>query len=207
MKAEKRTDKFIVSFDEADDIAVSTVQIADFGLYSGRELTNDEYQELKSALGLASCKARAMRILGSVTLSEREMERRLISKGEAAEDARAAVEWLKEIGMIDDTRYAASITGHYSGKGYGPARIKDELFKRGIPRGISEEAMSGVENDYEAAEEYIAKKLKGSTEKEDVRSAVNALYRRGFSYDDARAAVSGYMERTAAEGNIKADDT
>ena len=203
-KSAKRADKFVVSFDSGDEITVSAAHIADFGLYSGREFSEDEYSELISTIEMSASKARAIRILGSRSLSAKEVERRLESKGESAETAGATVEWLKENGLINDTEYAASIVSHYLAKGYGPARVKDELYRRGIPRETSEAALSGLDlsGSENAAYDYIEKKLRGSTDKDDLRKVTNALYRRGFNYDDARAAVRKYVENIGDKCDI-----
>jgi SOS response regulatory protein OraA/RecX len=46
----------------------------------------------------------------------------------------------------------------------------------------------------EAAYEFLVKKLRGSGDKDDLRRATDALLRRGFSYEEARAAVRSYIE-------------
>ena len=195
-KSEKNKEFFVVSFENESNIKVSTAQIADFGLYSGREFTTEEYKELINAIALSSSKTRALRILGNRSLSARDMEKRLTEKGGSVDAARETVEWLIETGMINDTEYASSIVKHYSVKGYGPARIKDELYKRGIPREMWDDAIGGLEDgtQEEAAVEFIRQKLKGGREKDDVRSVKNALCRRGFSYEDAGTAVRRYLE-------------
>ena len=145
---------------------------------------------------IESIKKRALRILGSRNYSEQEMYKRLVSKGEAEEDAAETVKWLVELGYIDDSSYATLIVSHYIHKGYGEARVKEELFKRGIPRDLWDEKLA-VLNDSQtndAAFEFLSKKLRGSVDKDDLRHATDALVRRGFSYEDARAAVSRYLE-------------
>jgi len=145
---------------------------------------------------LESAKRRALKILGSRQMSAEDMYKRLISKGETEEDAAETVSWLERMGAIDDVRYAESICLHYSGKGYGLTRIKDELFKRGIPRQLWDEALTAVEETEmdDAAVEFLHKKLRGSVEKDDIRRATDALCRRGYSYEDARMAVKRYIE-------------
>ena len=137
---------------------------------------------------------RALRILGSRRLSSQEMEKRLVAKGETPEAARETVKWMEDIGVVDDVDYASAIVRHYSGKGYGTARIRDELFKRGIPRDLWDDALSGSDDPLEAACEFLEKKLRGSNDKDDLRRAADALCRRGFSYEDARRAVKAYLE-------------
>jgi len=193
-------DKYSVLFEEGTVLKVSAVQIADFGIYTGKELEEAEYEELREGLEQSSSKARALRILGSRSLSAKDMERRLISKGESAETAQITVGWLEKIGAIDDEEYAASIVSHYSAKGYGIARIRDELFRRGISRDLWDKALSGIENMEEAADEFLEKKLKGSNDKDDLRRATDALCRRGFSYEEARSAVKRYLENLGDRG-------
>jgi len=143
-----------------------------------------------------STKKRALKILGSRNFSEAEMIRRLTGKGESREDAEGAVRWLVELGYINDSDYATLIVRHYSGKGFGEARIRDELYKRGIPRDLWDEKLDELEKaeSNDAALEFLKKKLRGSDDKDDLRRASDALVRRGFGYNDARAAITRYLE-------------
>jgi len=145
---------------------------------------------------LESTKKRALKILGSRNFSEQEMLKRLTSKGETEENSAEAVRWLVELGYINDPDYATLIVRHYSAKGYGVARVRDELFKRGIPRDLWDEKLDEISGEEmeDAAFEFLKKKLKGSEDKDDLRRASDALVRRGFSFDDARAAVNRYLE-------------
>jgi len=192
-RSEKRSDRFILIFDDGTEIRVSASQIADFGLYSGKELTQEEYSELREGLKLSSSRARAVRMLGSRNLSAREIERRLIGKGESAETAHCTVEWLEDIGAINDTEYAAAIVKHYSGKGYGAARIRDELFRRGIPRDLWDDALVSYDGMEDAAYGFLEKKLRGSCDPDDLRRATDSLCRRGFRYEEAKDAVRRYV--------------
>ena len=193
-KLERVSDRYIVLFDNGAEIKVSSGQIAEYGVYSGRELSDDDYSELCKDLELGSSKARALRILGSRSMSAREMEKRLVNKGESAETARRTVEWLEDIGAVNDMEYAGSIANHYYSKGYGFARIKDELYKRGIEREMWEEALSGIGEPEDAAFDFIVKKLRGTVDKGELQRMANMLCTRGFSYGEARTAVNRYIE-------------
>jgi len=150
---------------------------------------------------------RAIRILGSRQMSSQAMERRLISKGETTDAARETVQWLEDIGAVNDAEYAASIVTYYSTKGYGLARIRNELFKRGIARDMWDDALAIIQEDEndDAVFQFLEKKLRGaklrdapglsgSLDKNEVRRATDALIRRGFSYEEARSAVGKYLE-------------
>ena len=152
--------------------------------------------ESEEEKALQSAKSRALKILGNRQMSAQDMQKRLIQKGESEENTVMTIEWLERIGAINDVHFSHAICGHYSAKGYGVARIKDELFKRGIPRELWDEALAAIEKAEMdgAAAGFLRKKLRGSREKDDIRRAVDALCRRGFSYEDARLAVAKYLE-------------
>ena len=202
IKREKdKQDRYLVQFDDGAEIAVTAAQIADQGIYTGRELTEEDYVELIESLEISTAKKKALQILGSRMLSKREIEKRLSSKGVTAETAQTVTDWLEGIGAINDREYAKSIADYYSAKGYGTARIRDELFKRGINRDLWDDAMVEISEENDAAQPYISKKLKGSIDKEDLRRATDALCRRGFSFEEARTAVKRYVE-AIEEGEV-----
>jgi regulatory protein len=148
---------------------------------------------------LGAAKACALRILGKRALSAREMENRLKSKGESEEIAARIVEWLVNIGLVNDEEYAESIVSHYCAKGYGPAKIRNELFRRGIEREMWDEVMNGAADTESAVYDYLNKRLKGSRESDDLRKAHAALCARGFSYSDAHEAINRYLESVEEE--------
>ena len=159
------------------------------------ESTKMDDLELTKMDNLESTKKRALRILGNRNFSEREMQRRLISKGETQENADETVRWLVELGYINDTDYAGLIVRHYSDRGYGISRIRDELYKRGIPRDLWDEKLAVLDESEisEASLEFLRKKLGESRDKDDLRRAADSLVRRGFSYDGARAVINRYL--------------
>ena len=191
-----KNDRISVVFEDGSEIKTGATEVADFGLYPGRQLADDEYSELLCDLELRSSKARAIRILGNRSLSAREIEKRLGSKGVSEEAAAKTVEWLEDVGIVNDEEYALSIVKHYSSKGYGRARIRDELFKRGIGREMWDSALLTLEelDMAEKAYEYLSKKLGGSRDPQDVRRTADALCRRGFSYEESRTAIKRYIE-------------
>jgi len=193
-RSEKSADRFTVLFENGKTVKVRAAQIADFGLFSGLELSEDDYMQLIEGLELSHAKARAVRILGSRMFSTQEVEKRLVNKGESEEAASMAARWLENIGAINDKEFAESIVRHYSSKGYGQARIRDEMYRRGIPRDMWDDALGELEGQDDAALLFLRKKLKGSSDKDDLRRAADALSRRGFSYEEARAAVRAYTE-------------
>ena len=194
-EAENKMGRFLVAFGDDTTVAVSTAQIADFGLYAGRELTDEEHSRLLKDLNLSAAKAGAVRMLGNRSLSAGEIKRKIMSKGGSEETARETVDWLEETGLVNDEQYAQSIASHYYSKGYGPARVRDELYRRGIPREFWDAVVDmSDETDLEAsADGFLRKKLGGSSDPGDIRRAAAALVRKGFSYEQANSAVKRYQ--------------
>ena len=145
---------------------------------------------------LADAKMRVMRMLGKRALSSKEIEKRLLAKGDSQQTAKQVVEWLEATGMIDDTEYAHAIVRHYQAKGYGIARIKEELYSRGLESDVRNEAIEELDTTktQDAIQRFLEKKLKGSKDKADLRSAEQALCRRGYNYGQARSAINTYLE-------------
>ena len=195
---EKISDTPESAFDSPEKIADSPKSAFDLP-----ERISDTPESASDSPDRSRTRTRAMRILGNRQMSSQSMERRLISKGEPEEAARETVQWLEDMGALSDADYAAEIVRYYSSKGYGLARIKDELYRRGIPRDLWDDALAyqtGAETD-EAVSQFLEKKLRGyhgdtdpALWKKELRRAAEALCRRGFSYEEARTAVNKYLE-------------
>ena len=77
---------------------------------------------------------RAGNILSYHALSAAQLYDRLVEKGESEEDAAAVVAKLLQLGYLNDLEYARMLLRQGIGKGYGPARLRQELRKRGVPK-------------------------------------------------------------------------
>jgi regulatory protein len=88
------------------------------------------------------------------------------------------------------------VVRHYMAKGYGPGRIKTELNRRGVPRQLWDEALEQLPEDTEMIDRLLAAKLRGRdlSDRAQWDKAANALFRRGYSWSDIRAAVERYRQ-------------
>ena len=59
-------------------------------------------------------------------------------------------------------KYARTVVRHYATKGYGPRKIRDELYRRGVPREYWEEAMEERETDEDQVVKLARQKLRGA---------------------------------------------
>jgi len=194
-RSEKNPEVFYAEFENGERLRVNVALIADYSLYTGRELDGDEYGALAASAGEASAKARALRILGKRNMSRREITERLLQKGESGETAEKTADWLQNIGAVNDAEYASLIVRHYISRGYGRMRVQDELYRRGIGRELWEDALTELPEADDRAYTLLVNKLGGKTpDPASLKRASDALYRRGFTWDEIKSAVERYKD-------------
>jgi len=194
-KSQKVADRWYAELENGETIRVSLAIVADYSLYKGRELTDDELSALRDVAAESGAKSRALRMLGTRQMSRRELVDKLTQKGETEENAAAAADFMERIGAVNDEEYSKAIVRHYSKKGYGAARIKQELSRRGIPRELWDEALCELPEGDEAIDALIARKLAGrEPDKREVKRLTDMLLRRGFSWGQIKAALGRYDE-------------
>ena len=90
---------------------------------------------------------------------------------------------------MNDREYAAVLARHYGGMGYGPARVREKLYEKGVPRELWEEALEELPEDGGQVDAFLRSKLRGRTpDEKEKRRLTNALLRRGFPWGEVKAA-------------------
>lgn len=196
-KSERKKGRFLVRLEDGDILRVTEEELLRFGLRAGLELDGETLEAVKASVKASSAKAAAANMIGSRALSKKELTKRLIKKGNDEADAQAAADWLEDIGAVDDAGYAAALVRHYGGKGYGAARVKEELRRRGVDRELWDEALEEMPETAEILDRLIQKKCKGDlSDPKEKKRVSDALMRRGFNWGDVRAAMGRYAEMT-----------
>lgn len=187
--------RWYAELEDGVSIRADINMIADFSLYVGRELSDEELEELKAAEERLTAKERALRLLENRQMSRKELTDKLTRKGESAEAAEAVAELMERVGAIDDREYARTVVRHYARKGYGVGRIKSELIRRGIDRELWEEALSEMPETDDTLDTLIQNKLRGrEPDKNEVKKLTDMLLRRGFSWGEIKGALGRYDE-------------
>ncbi len=173
-----------------ESFTVSLNIVADFSLYSGRELNDEEHRALSSEAGFDACYQRALRILSATAISERALFERLVMKGESEENAARAVSVLLDRHFLNDAELAKSVVRSCAAKGYGSRRIRDELYKRQIPKEYWDEALLELPEQDDTIDRLLASKLRSEEpDMKEIKKATDFLIRRGFSYGQIREAL------------------
>ena len=182
--------RWLVMLEDGSILRVGENEILEYALYQGKELTPEEGEALVAGARRSGLKEKAMGLLTRKPVSRRELERKLTEWEASEEEIGAICDRLEELGFLDDRRYAARVVAHYSAKHYGPRKLRDELYRRGIPRELWEEAMEERGDNAEAIDAFLEKKLKGSTDPKDLKKASDALARRGYGWSEIREGLN-----------------
>ena len=195
LKPSKRVrDRWLAVLEDGSNLRLSRNQIADFALYAGRELPDEEADRLLEAIANENFRSYALRVVTDTPKSRKMLLKILEEKNCQPEQAEKIADWLEDIGLLNDGRYAADVVELYVRKGYGKRKIRDELYRRGVPRELWDEALAQIEeeNNASAIDAFLEKKLKGSHDPKDVKRASDALTRRGFAWPEISDALRRY---------------
>ena len=190
-----RGGRYTVTLDDGRRLWLEQAAVGEFALYPGRELTAEELDQIRAANQRASAKARAVRIISATNVSKKDLERRLVQKGETPELASEAVQWLTELNLLDDLETARQLAQSAARKGYGAARIRQILYQKGIDRQLWDEAMEELPEPDDAIDRFLQSRFKGEKPDErETKRAVDALLRRGHRWADIRSAMARYTD-------------
>ena len=179
-----------MKFSDESSMRLYRQTVEDFGLYTGKELSDDEMTELRNAAGQMSAKMRAVRIVSATSVSKKDLQQRLVQKGEDPTQARKAVEWMSDLNLLDDARVAEQVVTRCISKGYGLARAKQALYEKKVPKEYWDDALKDYPDQQEKIEDFLASRLDAHSDAKEIKKAIDALLRRGHSYGTIRRALN-----------------
>ena len=185
-----RAGRYYVQFEDGTSMRLYRQTVEDFCLYTGKEMTDEELDSLREAAGKMSAKMRAVRIVSASSVSKRDLEQRLVHKGEDPEQAREAVEWMTDLNLLDDARVAEQIVSRCISRGYGLARAKQALYEKKIPKKYWDDALTDYPDQQMKIADFLRSRLDADSDAKDVKKCIDALMRRGHSYAVIRRALN-----------------
>ena len=187
--APDRAGRYWVTFDDGSKMGLYRQTVEDFALYSGKELDEQEAEDLRTAAGQMSAKMRAVRIVSAASVSRRDLEARLVRKGEDPQQAKEAVAWMEDLHLVDDRATAEQVVSSCISKGYGLMRAKQALYEKRIPKEYWDEALADYPDQTEKITAFLKSRLDADSDEKQVRRTVDALIRRGHNYGAIRRAL------------------
>lgn len=191
---------YCVTIEEDKKVFVHRDIISQFGLEVNSEIENDVLTEILYASDLRRATRRATYLINERDYSYIQLFEKL-QKNYPDKICFEVSNNMAEKGYINDRRYADEIVYSYMVcKCYGPRRVKQELYKRGVRGnladeaiekeldGLSERLISVVENKY-------ADDLKDSSDIKSINKVKNALARRGYDYGDINSVINDFFNK------------
>ena len=185
-----RAGRYAVHFSDGTVMRLYRQTVEDFGLYSGKELSDDEMTALQESAGQMSAKMRAVRIVSASSVTKRDLEQRLVHKGEDPEQAKEAVQWMSDLNLLDDGHVAEQVVQRCISRGYGLQRAKQALYEKKVPKQYWEAALADYPDQAEEILDFLRSRLGGTYDQREVKRAIDALMRRGHSYAHIRKALN-----------------
>ena len=136
-----------------------------------------------------SAKMRAVSIVAASNVSRRDLQSRLVRKGEDPAQASEAVRWMEDLNLVDDRRTARQIVERCAAKGYGKSRAKQALYEKQIPREFWEDALQDYPDMTDSIYKFLCSKLRGEWDERELKRVIDALLRKGHSYGQIRTAL------------------
>lgn len=185
-----RAGRYRVELSDGKVLRLYPQTLADHGLSTERTLTDEELKALRQDAGAVSAKMRAVRIVAATSVSADDLEDRLRRKGEAPEDAKAAVEWMRELDFVDDLSTAKQLVRRGLAKGYGVNRLRQMLYEKKIPKSLWDEALADLPEPDEEIDRFLEQRLSQEADSKELKRAIDALMRRGHLWTDIRRALT-----------------
>lgn len=185
--------RYRVHFDDGKIMRLYRQTVEDFGLYTGKELTDEQFRELTEAAGAMSAKMRAVRILSTTGVSKKDLQNRLVQKGETPRQAAEAVSWLEGLDLLDDAKTAQQLVERCIRKGFGPARAKQLLYEKRIPKEYWDDALRDYPDQGEFIYDYLQQKLPDANDEKSLKRIIDALLRKGHSYVAIRSQLQRFQ--------------
>jgi len=167
------------------------------GYKEGDDISFESLEEIKYDSDFKKGKERALYLLTSRDFGKKELIKKL-SSSVSKEIAQDICDYIEELGLINDEKYAASMASYLMNtKGYGEKRAIYELCEKGIDKDVALNAVLNIETDpVEKIISIVERKYKTALYDEKVYNrCVNALIRYGYKYGEIRNAFEILKEQ------------
>lgn len=193
-----RQKKHLVKVRLADgrEIYLDSDFAAQNAIKAGDNVTEQKIDEWLRESDYVRAKSRALWFLDRADHSEKTLYEKLTRADISPEACARAIARLKELGLLDDVRYANRLAERLVEANVSKREAYVKMLAKGLPRDIVNAALEDIETD-EAAQigALISKKYRTKLENpENIPKVYAALVRKGFSYSAVREALKRYSE-------------
>lgn len=198
-------ERWLCWLEDGSCIRVTESEVVSFALYTGMVISDDLYDQLTDAAARSGVRSKALDYISARPMSRKELVDKLTARRPKGKDGRErpplatpeqaaeAADWLEDLGYLNDAEYAKTVARHYSAKGYGDRKLKDEFFHRGISRQYWEAALQEAQEPEEGIDAFLQKRFRGQIpDQRELKRASDALARRGYNWSEIREGLNRY---------------
>lgn len=187
----KNQNRVSVYVDGVYDFSLDQSQLLNAGLFTGKEVSQDELESLKDESAFGKALGRALEYIMRRPRSIKEMRDYSWRKQWPKELSERVIARLSEKGYLDDAKFAEIWVRHRAlGKPMSERKLRMELKHKGVADDITESVLAKDDkefNETEALQRLVEKKRSRYT---DEQKFTAYLMRQGFRYADVRRALS-----------------
>ena len=185
------SERYTITVD-GEEVRSTLGVVTELRLFDGKNIDREQLEEIKLLSVRYLTREKALEILSRRLMSSGELKKKLMEKGADADTADYCVGWLTDNRLLDDAHYAEAVVRHYSAKGYGIAKIRNEFIKRCISREYWDDALESLPEDTEVIDRLVAQKLNDPEDRSQIDKLTSMLYRRGYSWDEIKSALARF---------------
>lgn len=160
------------------------------------EIDDDTLNDHLKESDYIRAKSRGMWFLEKADYSEKTLYEKIVAGGISHTAAARAVARIKELGLIDDQKFASRLASRMSDANISKREAYVKLMNKGIPKEVIKETLDNTEFDEgEQIKAVIDKKYRAKMDtKENIQKVYAALIRKGFSYSAVSEAIRKYTK-------------
>jgi regulatory protein len=188
--------------------AMLAVDAARAGLIANAEWTSDSREAAALALTHTRARTYAMNAAARKSMTKRQLEQRLLSRGCPRSLAPGIVQWIESLGVINERAFAdAAAASQLARKAVGAKLVSLKLRAKGIDQKTADRAVKDAladrdDSPLESALAFAHKKARSLLKLEDRQAARRRLYsaiaRRGFDPDICAEATRQALGRSSS---------
>ncbi len=188
-KQKKRDNRFNIFIDEKFAISVSNLEIIDFDIYLGKEISDKELEEIKSSSSFVKIKNKALRLLSIRPRSMAELEEKLLEKKYHQNEVKKVIDDLVKLELLNDEKFTEDWINHrLNFSSLGKRRIFLELRKKKVNTEIIDKKLSKIsqKEEFNKALELAERKVltyKDEDKYKKRQKLIGFLLRKGYSWE------------------------
>lgn len=146
LKVTKKRNSYVVQITKAEGILEEEVfsenQLVDYRIFKGQVFSKEEYLNIIAKKSESDLFDKTLYYLSFNAHTEKEIKDYLISHQATYDNAKVVLVRLKNLGLVNDEKYASDFVNNASSNGKGPNYIKSVLRQKGVSEDIINQSLN-----------------------------------------------------------------